>query len=168
MKATMHRRREIMPFKKILYATDFSDASINALPYVLQLRDAGAEEVHLVHVVNELAVSEVVERPGGIGEPAGAFEMELASFLEKDAEERLGQLQRELEEAGYVVKVYLLLGMPGDEIVRLADTLAVSVIVIGSHGHGSLAGILLGSVSDYVVHHASQPVLVVRWTGQSG
>lgn len=156
-----------MPFKRILYATDFSDASMNALPYVLKLREAGAKEVHLVHVVNELAVSEIVDRPGGIGEPAGAFEIEIAQVLEKDAEERLNRLKHDLEESGFLVKVHLLMGLPGDEIVRLADTREVSVIVIGSHGHGIISGILLGSVSDHVVHHANRPVLVVRWTGHN-
>ena len=45
---------------------------------------------------------------------------------------------------------------------RVAAELKVDVIVVGSHGRGAIARILLGSVSEQVVRHAPCPVLVVR------
>lgn len=51
-------------------------------------------------------------------------------------------------------------GHPGQWLVDLSDE--VDLLVVGSRGHGGFSGLLLGSVSTYVVHHAHCPVVVVR------
>ncbi len=47
-------------------------------------------------------------------------------------------------------------------IIHVSDEVDADVIVVGSHGHGFLSRVLIGSVSEYVVRHTSRPVLVVR------
>jgi nucleotide-binding universal stress UspA family protein len=54
------------------------------------------------------------------------------------------------------------MGSAADAICRVADELAVDLIVIGARGMNPATRWLLGSVSDRVVHHANQPVTVVR------
>nr|CAB3262613.1 uncharacterized protein LOC100180855 [Phallusia mammillata] len=51
-------------------------------------------------------------------------------------------------------------GSPGSSIVEKAGQLGVDVIVTGSRGLGTVRRTILGSVSDYVLHHAKIPVLV--------
>ena len=51
---------------------------------------------------------------------------------------------------------------PGQVILHEAETLPADLIVIGSQGQGALGDLLLGSVSQYVLHHARVPVCVVR------
>jgi nucleotide-binding universal stress UspA family protein len=51
-------------------------------------------------------------------------------------------------------------GQPGDVLVNVSGS--NDVLVVGSRGHGVLAGALMGSTSSYCVHHASCPVVVVR------
>ena len=51
-------------------------------------------------------------------------------------------------------------GHPGKWLVDLSDE--VDLLVVGSRGHGGFRGLLLGSVSTYVVHHADCPVVVIR------
>jgi len=53
-------------------------------------------------------------------------------------------------------------GDPAEAIIDLAKSRSADLIVIGSRGHGRLAGLLLGSVAQKVVAHAVCPVLVVR------
>ena len=53
-------------------------------------------------------------------------------------------------------------GNPADEIVSLADNRDADLVIVGSRGHGALAGALLGSVSREIVQHASVPVLVAK------
>jgi nucleotide-binding universal stress UspA family protein len=53
-------------------------------------------------------------------------------------------------------------GDPAEEIIALAKNRQADLIVIGSRGHGRLAGLLLGSVAQKVLAHASCPVLVMR------
>jgi len=55
----------------------------------------------------------------------------------------------------------LLAGDPADEIVAYADSVDADVIVVGTRGHGPIAGALLGSVSQRVLRDARLPVLVV-------
>jgi nucleotide-binding universal stress UspA family protein len=54
------------------------------------------------------------------------------------------------------------IGNPAEEIIALAKDQRADLIVIGSRGHGRLAGLLLGSVAQKVLAHAASPVLVVR------
>lgn len=54
------------------------------------------------------------------------------------------------------------IGEPGPTICAVAEREAVDVVVIGSHGHGWLQRVLIGSVSNHVLHHAPCPVLVIR------
>jgi len=53
-------------------------------------------------------------------------------------------------------------GEPGEAIVSAAEAESVDLIVVGSHGRGRVGRFLVGSVSDFIVRHASCPVLVVR------
>jgi nucleotide-binding universal stress UspA family protein len=62
-----------------------------------------------------------------------------------------------IESAGEIFE-----GHPADEIVSLADNRNADLVIVGSRGHGALAGALLGSVSREIVQHASVPVLVAK------
>lgn len=53
-------------------------------------------------------------------------------------------------------------GEPGEAIVSAAEAESADLIVVGSHGRGPMGRFLVGSVSDFIVRHASCPVLVVR------
>lgn len=55
---------------------------------------------------------------------------------------------------------------PGDVICRVAEEERAELVVMGTRGLGRLHRTLVGSVSDYVVHHAPCPVLVYRLMGE--
>jgi nucleotide-binding universal stress UspA family protein len=54
------------------------------------------------------------------------------------------------------------LGVPATQIARVAAERAVDQIVIGTHGRNALAGLVMGSVAQRVVHLVSMPVLLVK------
>jgi nucleotide-binding universal stress UspA family protein len=56
----------------------------------------------------------------------------------------------------------VLIGSPESRIVEMADEIKPDLIVVGSHGYSGWERLLLGSVSDAVVHHAPCSVMVVR------
>lgn len=139
--------------KRILVTTDGSPSSAEAVAFGVELASEHEAELIFVHVVPTL---DVVPSSGfGIG---GAFPHEIS--------ERDHSL---LEEAAAVASEHevfattaLLRGDTVDEIVAYADSHDVDLIVVGSRGHGAVAGALLGSVSRGVLGESKRPVLIVR------
>jgi nucleotide-binding universal stress UspA family protein len=135
---------------KILLATDGSREAELAATTASDLANATNSELHIVHV-GELLPSLLAQT-----------EVEPAQ-LEREARERLDEQVRRVEEAGGTIKeAHLRLGRADEEIVDLAQSLVVGLIVMGSRGHGRIRRALMGSVSDSVVRHAPCPVTIVR------
>ena len=139
--------------KRILVATDGSPSSTEAVAFGVELASEHAAELIFVHVVPTL---DVVPATGfGMG---GAFPHEPSKhdhvLLEEAAAVAL--------EHGVLSTTAMLRGDTVDEIVAYADSHDVDLIVVGSRGHGAIAGALLGSVSRGVLGESKRPVLIVR------
>ncbi len=155
-------------FEKILYPTDGSEVSLQALKYVKGLQGAGAKLVVLLRVVDEKTMDVVRKGMTLAGKESGAFLSTVYESLLEEARQQLKPMAEELEAAGLNVSVRIESGRPRSRVLEIANEENVSAIVLGSHGRGNVAGMLLGSVADYVVRHAKQPVIVIkRWVGQS-
>ena len=61
-----------------------------------------------------------------------------------------------------IVDRKLVEGASGQMICHVADEVDADVVVVGSHGRGFFKRVIIGSISEYVIHHCSRPVLVVR------
>jgi len=151
-----------MLFRRVLFATDFSDVSREALGYVLKLQQAGCREVVLVHVIDERETNAILTEPSGFTEPSGGYEHQIITRMGENAQKELDEVRQSLVKAGFRVLPYLIDGVPAREIMRIADAERVNLIILGSHGKTNLLHILLGSVSENVLRHARQPVLIVR------
>ena len=55
-----------------------------------------------------------------------------------------------------------MIGMPGEQVVRVAEDEGADFIITGSRGLGTFRRTLLGSVSDFIVHHATVPVFICK------
>jgi nucleotide-binding universal stress UspA family protein len=77
-----------------------------------------------------------------------------------DAKVTMEKAVAELSMPADRVETIVVEGSAGRELVRLGDE--ADLLVVGTHGHGALGSVLLGSVSSYCVHHATVPVVVVR------
>lgn len=135
-------------FGKILWPTDFSENAAVAFNYVKELRGAGAEEVVLLHVQDERAMSHRSAE-------------EIAEFDRVD-QGRLAEAAGELERLGVATKVRLEHGHPVAKTLEVAEAEDVGCIVMGSHGRSAIAEVFLGGTADNVVHQSRRPVLVVR------
>jgi nucleotide-binding universal stress UspA family protein len=142
-------------FKKILYPTDFSDASKKAINYLMQLKDAGAKEIIVLHVIDEKGISAISRYAAG-----GA--VEIIGRIEKEAGEEAKKIERKLGQRGLTVKVRIETGIPIKEILNIEEEEKVSAIVIGSHGKTNLEEMVLGSVSEQVIRQSKNPVLVIK------
>jgi len=87
---------------------------------------------------------------------------ELIAAERERAERTLAEAKAEAERVGLAVETVLRSGDPAGEICAVAASERARLLVIGSHGHGAVLSVLLGSVSSAVLHRASCPVVVVR------
>jgi nucleotide-binding universal stress UspA family protein len=148
-------------FKKILYPTDFSDVSKKAMEYIKQLKEAGAEEVVLLHVLDDRAIPAMVGPDDGAQVSTAQLE-KMLGVMEVTAKEEAEAAGAELKQAGFDVSIRVVRGMPFRDILRVEEEEDVSVIVIGSHGTGLVKEMILGSVSEKVIRKSIRPVLVVK------
>ena len=145
--------------KKILVPTDFSECSGVALQYACSLADAFGASIHLFHVLEDPYVH------GWTGE---GYVPNLASFrdgMARDAAERIRKVLSAEDMVKYSVKTSSKFGSPFLEILRYAKEEEVDLIVMGTHGRGPVAHVLMGSVAERVVRKAPCPVLTVRQPG---
>lgn len=137
--------------RRILLATDLSPAS----------EGAALQALDLAHDLNaDLLIVSVID-PRSLRLPGGHFRTRVDQ-VRSSREAAAQDLVTRGRAAG--VKVHFLIwdGDPGESIVDAATSEQVDIVVVGSHGRGSVGRFLIGSVSDYVVRHAPCPVLVVR------
>jgi len=145
-------------FEKILYPTDFSDASKKALGYIKQLKGAGTEEVVVLHVIDEREIEHI----GHLPELNVSIE-ELEKRREEYAKQEMKAIEAELKQAGFKVKARIDKGVPFRDILKEEEQEKdVSVVVLGSHGKSCITEMLMGSVSEKVVRKSNKPVLIVR------
>ena len=135
--------------KQILVATDGSPDGGYALEQALNLAKAGAAKLVVVYVRHE--------PPPLLGQP---FYQRSLTVESRHACETGALALASAEMAGVEAEVEVLEGNPADRIVELAQLRGVDLIVVGSRGLGTMAGLLLGSVSRKVMNHADRPVLV--------
>ena len=140
-------------FKRVLLATDGSSHAKEALKYACDLASRDRAQVIVVHAFAPV--------PSYLGEPWG--DRVIARHVAAGHQVANEEAQK-LQEAGLEVIVEVLEGPPADAILRVADVRQCDLIVMGSRGHGTLASLLLGSVSHRVLAHAQAPVMMVSAT----
>lgn len=126
-------------FRRMLYATDFSENADQAFEAFSYLHRA-AQEATLVHV-------ETPKDP----DPAEG----------ETPEERLAELAAQLEERGIETQIEIRQGDPADEILAAEAECDPTTILVGSRGHSRLRRLLLGSVSEDIVARANGNVMLV-------
>ena len=149
-------------FKRILVPTDFSEPSMKVLDYIPVLHEAGTREVVLVHVLDPRETPLAASGGQGFLGTVPDRESEVQRQYREEAQHRIIDIRRALDKQGMKVIVRTPVGTPGAAIVAAADAEGVSLIVIGSHGRSNIRERLLGTVSEYVIKNARQPVLVVK------
>ena len=135
-------------FKTIVLALDGSDGSKAAIPFARDLAHRNNSKLVIAHVEED-----IVGKGGG---PIHATEDEIQAEIRKAAEELSNESIYTLMEMSSVI-----LGGPARAIAAIADKVDADLIVCGSGGHSAVGGLLVGSVTQKLLHMAERPVLVV-------
>lgn len=139
--------------KRILVPVDGSKESIAACQWASTIAEATGAEILLLHVVD-------------LNEKMTSFDRVSMSGYVPEKLEKQGRevLYRYSEHMPRTVSVHPLLkmGSPHQIIVAVAEEYHPDWILMGSRGAGNLKEIVMGSVSQYVLHHVTCPVMIVK------
>ncbi len=142
---------------KVLLATDGSEDAALASRAAADLSSRSGAELHIVHVWQAPVQSTYV--------PTTKVEHPLLEELL--ARELLEEQVERLETFGVTAAgVHLIQGDPAEETVRLSERLGVRLLVVGSRGLGTIASLVLGSVSEKIAYLSSRPTLILRGQGE--
>ncbi len=146
---------------KILLATDGTKHSDSAIDMIDNLRLSAGDEIKIVSVV-DMAVPLSVDVYAGYLPTTAEIEKTAQENAETVLETARNKIQRSVADKKINISTEVLLGSPESRIVETAEEMRADLIVVGSHGYNRWERLLLGSVSDSVVHHSPCSVVVVR------
>ena len=142
---------------KILVSTDGSEFSRAAIEKCCQIVvEPGATQIKIVSVFEVVEPMDISISP--------EFSKELESSAQQKAQEFADEAAAQIKESfpNIGLTVQISKGAPDEILIETARAWAADIIVIGSHGRGFWGRMLLGSITDSLVHHAPCSVLVVR------
>lgn len=157
--------------KNILVPTDFSESATAALEQAAQLARLTGGRVTLLYVLfvekireNLLGLDALEHLARAVDMPTDAETYSAsggAGRLRDAAEQKLSEAVAAVA-APPTIETAIAEGRPSVEIVAYAAEHAIDLIVMGTHGRGTLGRAFLGSVADNVIRQAACPVMVVR------
>lgn len=139
--------------KNILFATDFSATSDAALPYAAAICRRFQSKLHAVHVLSDASL---LMMTGGVDYVGMGT---LFDDAQQEAKERLDGISARLE--GVPFCSYVRHGQVRENLEEIVRECQIDLIVLGTHGRTGLGRLLLGSVAEDILRHATCPVLTV-------
>jgi nucleotide-binding universal stress UspA family protein len=147
----------MIAIKNILVASDFGEAAEAALNYGRELASRFGATLHVLNVIENFYVTTFG------AETYSAFVPEMQRELENAARRRLDEALIDSDGSGPQTRPAVMTsGSPAYAIVDYAQEFDIDLIVMGTHGRGVLAHLMMGSVAERVVRIAPCPVLTVR------
>lgn len=146
---------------KIILAIDGTKQSDSAIEAIKKLNLQDGDVVHIICVA-DMALPLSVDVYAGYVPSSDEIEkavLDKSTNVLNSSVQRLNEL---LLDKRIVVYTEMLTGSPESRIVEKAEEIESDLIIVGSHGYNRWERLLLGSVSDSVIHHAPCSVLVVR------
>ncbi|MDX1384267.1 MAG: universal stress protein [Thermoanaerobaculia bacterium] len=144
-----------LPIRRVLLATDFSAESRSAAESAIELlkpaQDGELVVVHGVSLPVEYGLYEMASLP-----------QEYLDTIEEAAEREAEKWLASLATGDWKTRVRIVRGHPYEVIALAAEEEQADFIAMGTHGHGRVAGVLLGNTARKTLQHARCPVLTVR------
>lgn len=159
-------------FSKILVALDQGNTCVNLFHQAVTLAQATGAGLMLLSVLEpdysgSLATSAYYSYPLPLGVDSNTW-LDIYREAESKGLERLRNFADQAIAAGVPTEFTQTMRSPGRAICTLAQTWEADLIVVGSHGRKGFSELFLGSVSNYVMHHAPCSVLMIDAKTLSG
>ena len=162
--------------KKILYATDLSETAAHAFSYAVSLANLYGAGIMILHVLAEFSGEEFIQNMINTDtwkEIKKRHYSEVRDALSGKKRDRIAikevlqafseEAKAEAEEQTIVTdEILIKTGAPAEIIVQTAKERNCDLIVMGTHGQGVIADVLIGNTAKWVVRQSPIPVLVIR------
>jgi nucleotide-binding universal stress UspA family protein len=146
---------------KILVPVDFSKGSLAAVDYAAFLAEKLGATIDVMHAWHPHDIGGLLTESLA-GDTDDTRRETLAEFLQTRAGQEIKRVLARIEARGLQAQGRLEAGTPRQAIVDAAAHGGYDLIVMSTHGNTSLSLATLGSVAEWVVRHATVPVLTVR------
>jgi len=150
---------------KILLASDGSNSGLAASEAIKMFAIGPQDEIKVISII-DLQVPLPIDIYGGYLPDTTELEKIAKDNAIKVLEETGSRIKSFFPDVEVQVSTDVLFGTPESRIVETAEGMHADLIIVGSHGYNRWERLLLGSVSDSVVHHAHCSVLIVRTEGE--
>ncbi|MGN0955274.1 universal stress protein [Dialister sp.] len=142
-----------MQFKKILVPIDGSGTADNAFHYGLEMAETYQADLYAV----------VVADVGEAAYPLMQVNLDRNGFasVKEKAEAVMERIKKQVPPDIHFTPV-IRVGVPGNVITSLVEEENIDLVIMGNSGKGSLSSFIMGSVSQYVIHHVKVPVLIIK------
>jgi len=144
-----------MEMKSILFPTDFSEGSAQALKYAVDMANRYGAKLYVIHIIYDIA------KASGWYVPHVSVD-QMYKDIESSAKKELDRFGVEELSGLKNIERSVITGVPHDEIVAFANKHKIDLIVIATHGRKGIDRLLFGSTAGQVVRYAPCPVLTVR------
>jgi len=145
----------IMEIKSILFPTDFSEGSAQALQYAVDMSKRYGAKLHVVHIIYDIT------KATGWYVPHVSTD-KMYQEIQEGAKKELDRFAvKELAEVKDVERT-VITGVPHEEVINFAKKHKIDLIIMGTHGRKGIDRILFGSTAAQIVRFAPCPVLTVR------
>jgi len=149
--------------RKILIPVDGSPNSQKAFDFYIENLMKNTDEVELLHVQHTPHLS-LLSLHDPMNIPVEDWSKQLKDEISK-SQKLIAHYEMLCEEHKLAKKTLLTTGKPGEAICNKAKECGADMIVMGSRGLNAVRRTFVGSVSDYVLHHASVPITIVPGPG---
>ena len=140
---------------RILVPVDEKLGSIRTVNYLIKQKDVLKPVVSLVTVYD----TSIVEGHGIVKD----FQEKIEKVAQEKAETVLNDFKEKLEKSDiFVENTYYVKGTPGEAICEEAEKLNVDMIALSPNNQSEFVNFIVGSVTHYVIHHTSFPILLVK------
>jgi nucleotide-binding universal stress UspA family protein len=151
-------------YEKILVPLDGSELAESVLPHVETIaRGCSVVEIVLLRVCE--APSILADYPEGRDKSWEKHVERMTTNAQQQCNIYLGDVEKQLRDRGFSVRVESRLGKPAEEIINYANENNVDLIIMASHGRAGVSRWAYGSVADKVLRSSCVPVLLVKVPG---
>jgi nucleotide-binding universal stress UspA family protein len=159
-------------YNKILVAVDYQDVTPEVLNTAILLAKTYASELRIIYSLSKpltpytetFIYGNLIGYGGGYPSDMIALEQQITEEMQAELQAWLNGLVDRAKEDNITARADYYIGDPGQKICQVAQQEGIDLIIVGRHGRSGLSELILGSVSNYVVHHAPCSVLVVHIT----